>query len=361
MREGGPARGLSPLLAVLLTGWALAQTETLPTPAGTQAQTYTNPVVTPVAADPDVIRAPDGTFYLYATQDDWSDGRGEHYLPIFRSDDLVNWTFVKDAFALPLGARPSEWKSGAGFYWAPDISFRDGTYYLYYAASLWGDPNPCIGLATAEHPEGPWEDLGRAVFCSEDIGVENSIDPEVWDEDGTRTMVWGSGHGIYAVTLSEDGTEAVGEPVQLAGDTLYFEAPYITQREGYYYLFLSAGTCCEGEWSTYTLYVGRSEDLTGPYLDSEGRDMLTGGGDIILARNDVWAGPGHNTVVTDDEGVDWIIYHGIPIDDPVLPSGATRRPALLDRLEWEDGWPVVNGGAGPSHTEQAAPTVEGAP
>ena len=128
--------------------------------------TYTNPVVTPVAADPSVIRTEDGTFYLYATQDDWADGQGNHYIPMFKSTDLVTWEFIGDAFEAP----PS-WKEGGGFMWAPDISFYDGTYYLYYASSLWGDPNPCIGLATATSPEGPWEDLGRAVFCSEDIGV----------------------------------------------------------------------------------------------------------------------------------------------------------------------------------------------
>ena len=165
------------------------------------AQTYTNPVVTPVAADPSIIRAPDGSFYLYATQDDWDDGQGSHYLPIFKSDDLVTWTYLKDVFTVP-----PNWKESGGFTWAPDISYHDGRYYLYYAYSLWGDPDPCIALATAEQPEGPWTDLGRAVFCSKDIGVENSIDPFVWDEDGTRTLVWGSFHGIYAVALSDDGT-----------------------------------------------------------------------------------------------------------------------------------------------------------
>ncbi len=129
------------------------------------------------------------------------------------------------------------------------------------------------------------------------------------------------------------------------------------QREGYYYLFLSAGTCCEGEWSTYTLYVGRSENLTGPYTDAEGQSLIENGGHLVLERNETWAGPGHNTVVTDDAGVDWLIYHAIPIDDPFLSNTATRRPGLIDRIEWEDGWPVVNGGAGPSTAEQVAPVV----
>ncbi|ADI13858.1 glycoside hydrolase family 43 [Truepera radiovictrix DSM 17093] len=308
---------------------------------------YTNPVVTPVAADPSVIRADDGRYYLYATQDDWGDGGGSRYVPIFTSPDLVEWTYIGDAFSWP-----PAWKTGGGFYWAPHITRRGDLYELFYSASLWGDPNPCIGLATARSPEGPFEDLGRPVFCSEDIGVRNSIDPFVWDEGGRRTLIWGSFHGIYAVELAEDGTRAVGEPVRLA-DTR-FEAPWVTYREGFYYLFLSAGSCCDGEWSTYTVYVGRSESLLGPYLDAQGRDLNAGGGDIVLAANDTWVGPGHNAVVTDDAGADWFVYHAIPRDAPRLRNGVNNRPTLIDRLEWRDGWPLV---AGPSATEQEGPVV----
>lgn len=314
------------------------------------AQTYTNPVATPVAADPSVVRAPDGTFYLYATQDDWADGQGNHYLPIFRSDDLVNWKFVADAFS-----GPPNWKDDGGFTWAPDISFYGNTYYLYYAASLWGDPNPCIGLGTSENPEGPFTDLNRAVFCSEDIGVENSIDPFVWYDDGVRMLVWGSFHGIYVVKLSKDGTEAVGETTQLADDR--FEAPYIVQRNGYYYLFVSAGSCCDGEHSSYTLYVGRSETLTGPYVDDQGQRLQEGGGTVVLAASETWVGPGHNSVIQDGAGTDWLFYHAIPRDNPRLTNGVNRRPALLDKIVWQDGWPVVNKGDGPSTSPQPIPAI----
>ena len=318
--------------------------------AQTSPDTYTNPVVTPVAADPSVIRAPDGTFYLYATQDDWADGQGNHYLPIFSSTDLTNWSFVADALSAP----PS-WKEDGGFTWAPDISFKDGTYYLYYAASLWGDPNPCIGLATSKNPEGPFKDLSHAVFCSQDIGVENSIDPFVWQGGGARTLVWGSFHGIYAVNLSDDGTKAVGETVQLADNR--FEGAYIVQHGKFYYLFVSAGSCCDGENSTYTLYVGRSENLMGPYRDKEGKSLLKGGGTVVLAANDTWVGPGHNSIIQDDAGADWLFYHAIPRDDPRLTNGVNRRPALLEKLTWQNGWLRVNGGKGPSVEPQPVPTV----
>jgi len=88
--------------------------------------TFVNPVIEPVAADPALIRHDDGDWYLFATQDRWDDGV-EHYLPIFRSADLVNWTFVADAFAFP-----PRWKS-QGFLWAPDVPRFDDRYVLTYA------------------------------------------------------------------------------------------------------------------------------------------------------------------------------------------------------------------------------------
>lgn len=327
------------LIALFIPMLAFAQEE----------KVYTNPVIEPVAADPSVLRAPDGTFYLYATQDDWGDGVWR-LIPIFSSRDLVTWTFVGDVFP-----QPPAWKEGGGFLWAPDISYHEGTYYLYYAYSLWGDPNPCIGLATAPHPEGPWQDLGSAVFCSADIGVRNSIDPFIWNDGERRTMIWGSFNGIYAIELSPDGTKAVGSKTLLADNR--FEAPFVHYRDGSYYLFLSSGACCEGENSTYITWLGRSANLLGPYLDALGRDLRYGGGEVVLFRNDRWIGPGHNTVITDDADHDWIIYHAIDPRMPLLANGATRRPVLIDRIDWVDGWPVVNDGEGPSDTPRPAPTL----
>jgi arabinan endo-1,5-alpha-L-arabinosidase len=333
---------LLPLLLVIAnTGLCLAQP---------LVGSYRNPLIEPAAADPSVLRAEDGRFYLVATQDSW-DGSIEHFMPIFVSDDLVSWEFVSDVFMLP----PS-WKEGRGFLWAPDLSYHEGIYYLYYAYSQWGDSNPCIGLATADQPVGPWEDLGRPVFCSGDIGVKNSIDPFVWNEDGVRTMIWGSFHGIYAVGLSEDGTAPVGHPVLLAGDR--FEAPYVIRRHGYYYLFLSSGSCCDGASSTYLTWVGRSDELTGPYLDSAGRDLRYSGGEVVLYRNDDWVGPGHNAVVQDDNGRDWIVYHAIDPSRPHLSNGATRRPVLIDPVDWSDDWPVVHDDDGPSKRELPAPAID---
>lgn len=317
--------------------------------AETRGKTYTNPEIEPVAADPSIIRTSDGTYYLYATEDTWDNGY-DHIMPIFKSRDLVQWEYVKDVFFVP----PS-WKEGGGGLWAPDISFHDGTYYLYYAFSKWGDPDPAIGLATAPSPEGPWKDSGGPVITSTGIGVSNSIDPFVWEEHGKRTLVFGSFHGIYAVELSKDGTKTVGEKVELADSR--FEGSYIIKRAAFYYLFVSSGSCCEGPQSTYTLWVGRSRSLDGPYVDSHGRKLRDGGGDLVLSGNDHFVGPGHNSVALDDAGNDWLVYHAIDPKNPWLRGGATRRPVLIDRIRWVAGWPVVNGGNGPSYTPQLAPVI----
>jgi len=311
--------------------------------------TFVNPVIAPVAADPNVVRDADGTWFLYATQDRWDDGV-EHYVPIFRSSDLVDWTFVGDAFVFP-----PRWKA-QGFLWAPDVHEHDGTWWMTYSYSTWGDPDPCIGLATAPQPTGPWTDAGGPLFCSSDVGVRNSIDPFVWVAgDGARTLFWGSFHGIYAASLAADGRSLTGEPVRIADER--FEGAYVVRRDGAYFLFLSSGSCCEGAASTYVTWVGRADELLGPYRDDLGRDLRYGGGRVVLFQNDAWVGPGHNAVATDDAGRDWIVYHAIDPDRPTLRSGATRRPVLIDPIDWVDGWPTVNGDDGPSWEPRARPAL----
>ena len=330
------------MVAVALTvAYSVAQSDPAPT--------YVNPVIEPVAADPSLIRVENGDWYLFATQDRWDDGV-EHYLPIFRSSDLVEWSFIGDAFR----STPA-WKR-TGFLWAPDVSRVGDAYVLYFSVSSWGDANPCIGVATAPAPDGPWTELGRPVFCSDDIGVENSIDPyHHVAADGSRQLIWGSFHGISIVELTADGTAPAGEPQRLADGR--FEGAYLHERDDSFYLFLSSGSCCDGAQSSYMTWVGRAEQVTGPYLDDLGRDLRYGGGRVVLFRNDDWVGPGHNAVATDDAGVDWLVYHAIDPEHPRLRSNATRRPVLIDAIEWVDGWPLVDDDQGPTKRPLPAPTV----
>lgn len=308
-------------------------------------RTYTNPVFEPILADPTVVQAESGTFYAYGTADDWHDGEGLRVAPIVKSDDLVSWEYVGEAFDdVP------DWKDN-GSVWAPCVVRVDGRYVLYYSLSVWEDENPGIGVATADSPTGPFKDHGK-LFLSDEIGVRNSIDPYYYEDGGTPYLFWGSFYGIYGIELSEDGTETVGEKFQIAGNT--FEAAYVTKRDGSYYFFGSAGDCCNGPLSTYRVQVARSDSLEGPYRNRDGRDVTTAAGTTILEGSDEFVGPGHNTMVTDDEGTDWLLYHAYESGNEWIQD-TPRRALMLDPVVWDDGWPTVEDGI-PS-VEHRAPII----
>lgn len=305
---------------------------------------FVNPVFEPILADPSVLRDPvSGSFYAYGTQDDWGDGAGSRLVPILKSDDLVRWEIVGEAFkSLP------DWKQRGGI-WAPDAVYDNGKYFLYYAYSVWGDANPGIGVTVSDKPEGPFKDHGK-IFDSKSINVPNSIDPFVWLEGGEKYIFWGSFddgpyQGTYGILLHEDGLQVAdaNEKFKIAAGDL--EAVIIHKRNGYYYFIGSRGSCCEGVKSTYHMVVGRSTHLKGPYLDKDGRDLKEReNGTLLLKRNEKFVGVGHGTrILTDDNNQDWILYHGIEVTQGKVSSGASRRTLLLDNVAWEDDWPVIKG------------------
>lgn len=332
---------------------------------------YKNPVYEPVLADPAIIRDEDGYFYVFGTQDygQWGTDYGVAYIPILKSKNLVDWEYASSVFTIK--TRPTWGTPNAGI-WAPDIVKIGDTYNLYYSLSTWGDPNPGIGVATAPHPLGPWTDHGK-LFDSESIGVNNSIDPAVFvGQDGKVYMIWGSFRGLYGVELTadglslKDGENAKNTKVHLAGldtstswNAATYEAAYVIYKDGYYYLFVSSGTCCNGHSSSYHVRVARSTDPLGPYYDKNGDSMLgTNRGNVILFGNTYFAGPGHNAVIQDDAGDYWIVYHAYDLSQPANFGSAPRRSLMIDPLVWDDdGWPSVPLRT-PSHTEKKAPYIK---
>ena len=288
---------------------------------------YRNPVVNRSLPDPTVIKGDDGYFYLYATEN-------VRNVPILRSSNLVDWKFIGTAFTNE--TRPDfEPKGGI---WAPDINKIGDKYVLYYSMSVWGGEWTCgIGCAVADKPEGPFVDCGK-MFRSNEIGVKNSIDPFYIEDGGKKYLFWGSFRGIHVVELTDDGL-AVKEgsvPTLIAGTA--YEGTYIHKKNGYYYLFASIGTCCEGLKSTYTTVVGRSDKLMGPYLDKKGQRMLDNHHEVLIHKSDTFVGTGHNSeIVTDKAGDDWMFYHAVNVADP------DGRVLMLDKIEWKDGWPSVKG------------------
>lgn len=291
------------------------------------ADKYSNPVIDYSLPDPSIIKGEDGYFYLYATED-------IRNLPIHRSKDLVNWEFVGTAFT---DATRSDFEPEGGI-WAPDINKIGDKYVLYYSMSVWGGEWTCgIGCAVSDRPEGPFKDCGM-MFRSNGIKVQNSIDPFYIEDNGHKYLFWGSFRGIYAIELSEDGLslKSGSSPVQIAGTA--YEGTYIHKRGGYYYMFASIGSCCEGLKSTYTTVVGRSTSLFGPYLDKKGQSMMDNHHEILIHKNDSFVGTGHNSeIVSDNAGTDWLFYHAVSVANP------DGRVLMLDKIDWIDGWPSVEG------------------
>ncbi|WP_409304265.1 family 43 glycosylhydrolase [Peribacillus sp. SCS-155] len=343
-----PKFSLIPLLIGILAlpGCSSADKLSKPHEAGTSE--YQNPVFEPVIADPSIIKGKDGYYYVYGTEENWGDGNGPRYVPVIRSKNLTEWDYFGEAFE---AVDKPNWKEGG--IWAPDINYYNNAYYLYYSISTWGDQDPSIGVATSSEPDVPFKDMGP-LFRSKSIGVENSIDPEFYNDNGTPYLFWGSFHGIFGIELTKDGFKTAGKPFQVAGNA--FEAPYVVKRTGYYYMFLSSGSCCDGENSTYHVAVARSEKITGPYLDRNGNDIISSNGTVILTGSKKFAGPGHNAIITDKNGTDWIVYHAIERNKPKLNSGATRRPLMIDPIEWKDGWPIIKD-LQPGEAAQAAPEL----
>ena len=290
---------------------------------------YNNPVISNNTADPSVIRADNGIFYLYSTESTVFPN-----VPIYKSIDLVNWYFVGTAFTDE--TRPVSFD---GSIWAPDINYIDGKYVLYYSMSRWGGEWDCgIGVAVAEYPWGPFREHAK-LFDSRQIGVQNSIDPFFIEDNGEKYLFWGSHHGIFGIRLSEDGLSIHegATKFQIAGRG--GEGTYIHKHGNQFFLFQSVGSCCNGLSSTYNIRVGMSDTLQGPYFDRQNRSMLESTGTLLLQGNALAAGTGHNAeFITDDNGDDWVLYHGFLRSSPEL-----NRLIFLDKIEWENGWPFMQG------------------
>src|SRR5690554_4352639 len=152
-----------------------------PDTSSTITKVYENPVVNYSLPDPTIVKGHDGYFYLYATED-------IRNLPIHRSKNLVDWELVGTAFTNE--TRP-DFEPRGGI-WAPDISLINDKYVLHYSMSVWGGEWTCgIGVATADRPEGPFTDHGK-LFRSNEIGVQNSIDPFYIEDKEKKYLFWGS-------------------------------------------------------------------------------------------------------------------------------------------------------------------------
>ncbi|MHB8861073.1 MAG: arabinan endo-1,5-alpha-L-arabinosidase [Pirellulaceae bacterium] len=295
------------------------------------------------AADPTIAVMPgtDPVYYVFPT------GRG---VPIYRSRDLVAWEQTGRVFDRALPAWASAAVPGAKGIWAPDISWSNGEWRLYYSVSTFGSQRSVIGLATNKtldpaDPDYRWEDRGLVIESQPGVHDFNAIDAACFiDQQGRHFLFWGSfWNGIKAIQLNaETGMPAEGAiPQAVAGrapgtNPPAIEAAFVIWRNGFYYLFVSHDMCCEGIKSTYKVMVGRSKEVTGPYVDFDERPMVDGGGTLVLASYDRWRGPGHNCVLQ-TPARDWLIHHTYDAQNIRAARVLQVRPIYWD----ETGWPVV--------------------
>ena len=287
------------------------------------------------------------TWYVFST------GPG---ITIYQSTDLENWRWVGRAF----DDQP-EWAASVapgftGHIWAPDIVEHDGRYYLYYSVSAFGKNTSGIGVTVNEtldpsSDDYGWVDHGLVLQSVPNRDNWNAIDPAIIeDRDGTHWMSFGSfWDGLKLVRLAPD-LVSLAEPQEWHGIAKRprsrdlrdddpgdgaIEAPYIFEKNGWYYLFVSFDKCCRGMDSTYKIMVGRSKSVNGPYLDRDGTPMLEGGGTLVLEGNNDWVALGHNSAYTTDDG-DRLVFHAYETAD-----NAKQKLKILP-LDWDEGWPVVD-------------------
>lgn len=365
IRAAFTTQGVLLRISIVLVGLVLVVHGGLPASAQTTDISIHDPAMT----------QEDGTYYLFGT------GEG---ITVWSSTDLETWEQEPSIFD-----EAPDWTETVvpGFdnvMWAPDVYSRNGRHYVYYSVSQFGRNSSAIGVVTTESldtesPDYGWTDHGLVVRSVQGRDMWNAIDPNLAvDENGTPWLTFGSHWlGVKVVEMNDNLTETAsgaewhtlatrhrywklherdaGDAAnpKLNYDSLYteeivelnrdsesgaVEAPFIFQHGDYYYLFISWDRCCRGVESTYKIVVGRSKNITGPYLDKEGEPLVWGGGSLVvhgIDSSDRWAALGHQAAYTFN-GTDYLVYHAYDRAD----DGASKLH--VRELEWENGWPIAS-------------------
>ncbi len=295
---------------------------------------YRNPIRTGMYPDPSIIRVED-TYYMVNSSFIYFP-----CIPVSMSKDLVHWKIIGHAIINPQWARLDNLEGGRG-YWAPDISYYEGKFYITATYRLNDDGTVYRKqiIVSSETPEGPYSEPA--------IIDEDGIDPSLFtDDDGKRYMLLNRGARI--LPINKEATKQIGEAKLLYyGDNKRApEGPHLLKKDGYYYLFEAEG----GTGPGHRITVSRSKELMGRYepcpYNPIMRQMDEG---AIIQRC------GHGKPVQTQNGQWYIVYLcGRKIGEGYSILG---RETALDPITWTaDGWPIVNNLDGPS-TLQIKPNL----
>jgi arabinan endo-1,5-alpha-L-arabinosidase len=336
------------LMTPVLTGCSSGTNNTIPATAAS-----TNPLAVyqlqgavTLVHDPTIIRQ-GSTYYVLSTDPGLTNGQ-VGYLPILTSTDQINWTRSGQVFnTLPA------WASAYNnVLWAPDVSFFNGVYHVYYTVSSFGTNNSAIGLATAPSMAGPWIDSGGPILTSSAANTSyNAIDSNILVDYGSGTtvqhvwMTYGSFFGgifqreINPLTgqLSATNTAVVQLATRPGVTGNPVEGASLVQKNGFYYLFASFGSCCNANYTTdnYEIVVGRSSSPNGPFVDQSGTSMLSGGGTVLLATGGEFTAPGGEFVYTDAANGDLITFHALSDNQNGLDY------LFVNQITWPNNWPLI--------------------
>lgn len=347
--------------------------------------------------DPSMMKDPiSGNYYSYST-DSAICSEYKQGIPIRKSSDLVNFTYIGTALSEAAVAEARDngvYPPTAGF-WAPFVEYVNGEYRLYYSATkAFGSSESKIWLAVSSNPEGPFENRGVVAdtwFTGDDL--PNAIDPHIIDDkDGRKFMVYGSYFGgIYIKELdvksglSIDGdARSLGKRLAVRPNNYRIDGPegaaiIYCKETDYYYLFFSYGWLGEN----YDIRVARSKVVEGPYLDFEGNDVNGKSYGLKLANSycfkgenpyadevcsynqlsrhrylsqvtswtfDGFRGPGHGVPFYDWGNDSYYFVHHIRDGAPELKMEARDRKhvsylahyMMIRKMLFVDGWPVLS-------------------
>lgn len=288
-----------------------------------------------------------GTYYLFST--DPANHPTGQYLPIRCSADRTAWRQCGQVFA-EIPHWVSDALPGIDGLWAPDISYFNGLYHLYYAGSILHTQSSVIGLATnttldPSDPAYKWVDRGL-VIASHPGDDFNALDPNIFVDNNHQ--IWLT-YGSYWTGIKQrqidpaSGMFLSSNPVryELAARPFVsdhaIEGASLVRHGAYYYLFLSVDHCCEDSISedNYKQMVGRSTTPNGPFVDAQGVPLMQGGGSILIEGNNGWAAPGGGAVYLDPQSQAHIlIFHAL--------NPAAEGSAWLMTITWQNDWPVLN-------------------
>ena len=258
--------------------------------------------------DPSTIMKCDGKYYTYGT--------GGTALV---SDD--GWVWRAGTRATRTGAAPDVIQIGDRYF-----------QYISHGTFIWSkslDP---------ESPDYQWHDGKNAFGMEGENDFMNPIDPGLFLDPTTGKLwvVYGSYFGyLRVVELDPDTGERVDD--KSYNVAVNCEAATIIHHEGYYYLLATHGSCCAGSNSGYNIRVGRSKNVTGPYIDNMDIDMMLGGGKLVCGSRTRLIGPGHFGLIDEGDGVQKFSLHW---EADLDRSGSFGVLDILPLL-WKDGWPVA--------------------